>query len=469
MPDDRELSPHSVEAEEAVIGSILLDPDKLYDVSSFLRPEDFFIARNGWIYGAIWNVSARENGHVDYLTVTEELKSKGQLEEIGGASYITKLLNHTPTSIYADTYGHIVERAAIRRRFLSAASEIARAAHDSTKDIHDVISACESAVSKASSRTYRRDTVKFGVALQDRFEDVKARFEAVQRGESKFAGVPTGFREVDAMTGGLQKSDLIIVAGRPGMGKTSWLLTVLLNAVKTGAPVLMLSLEMTREQVVDRLCSMESGVTTDKFRSGDMTPAEFAQYEEAVKRLKDIKLYVDDMAGLNPQQMRAKVSRAYYEYGIQMAVVDYLQLMEGSTSGGKNSNRVQEVSEVSRALKQTARDLNIPLLAAAQINRAVELRADKRPMLSDLRESGSIEQDSDIVMFLYRDEVYNENTTRPNECDVIIAKHRNGPTGTVALYFRKELTKFGDLRKVVVDMTKYSEGNGRVIQGMHND
>jgi replicative DNA helicase len=469
MPDNRELSPHSVEAEEAVLGSILLDPSKFYDVSSFLRPDDFFIARNNWIYDAIWRISARDNGQVDYLTVTEELKAKNQLEEIGGSAYITKLLNHTPSSIYADTYGHIVERAAIRRRMLSAASTIAQAAHDGTKDIHDVITACESAISKATSRTYRRDTVRFGVALQDRFEDVKARFEAVQRGESKFAGVPTGFREVDAMTGGLQKSDLIIVAGRPGMGKTAYLLSLALNAVKTGACVLILSMEMTREQVIDRLCSMESGISTDKFRSGDMTPTEFAQYEEAVNRLKDIKLYVDDMAGLNPQQMRAKVSRAYYEHGVNLVLVDYLQLMEGSSQGTKYVNRTQDVGEISRALKLTARDLNIPVLAAAQINRAVEGRADKRPMLSDLRESGSIEQDSDIVMFLYRDEVYNEATERPNECDVIIAKHRNGPTGTVALYFRKELTKFGDLRKAVVDLTKYDGSNGRVIQGMHND
>jgi replicative DNA helicase len=443
-----QMAPHSVEAEEAVLGSILINPESLYEVASFLQADDFFIVRNSWVWEAILDLHERDE-EIDNLTVVEELRQQGRLDEIGGPAYITYLINHTPASIYAEAYGHIVERAALRRRMLGAASEIAQLAHEESADINEVIDRAETSIFAVTERRLHRELVPIRTAISEYFDRIAHLYE---RGGDAL-GVPTGFTDLDALLGGLQKSDLVIVAGRPGMGKTSWLLSVALNAARLKQRAAIFSMEMSNEQIVQRLVSSETGISTHNLRLGQLDEHEWALFVEATGSLSDLKVYLDDTPALNPLQMRTKCRRLYSEYGLDLIMVDYLQLM---TSGaGRQENRVQEISFISRHLKQLARELNTPVLAAAQLSRAVEQRQDKRPQLSDLRESGSIEQDADVVMFIYRDEVYNEDTDRPNQADVIVAKHRNGPTGTVTLFFRKELTQFGNLRKNDIDLAGF--------------
>jgi replicative DNA helicase len=443
------MVPHSAEAEEAVLGSILINPEALFEVASFLQAEDFFLVRNAWVWEAILRLHNR-NEQIDYVTVVEELRQQERLEEISGPAYITYLINNTPSSIYAETYGRIVERAAIRRRMLGAASEIAQLAHDEEADIDAIIDQSESAIFAVSERRLRKELVPIRSAVLEYFD----RVEYLYNQQIESLGVPSGFVDLDRLLGGFQKSDLIIVAGRPGMGKTSWLLTGALNAARhVQARVAIFSMEMSNEQIVQRLISSETGISTHKLRLGKLEEEEWALFVEATGKLGDLQIFLDDTPALTPLQLRAKCRRLYSEHGLDLIIVDYLQLM--SSGFGRNENRVQEISFISRNMKQIARELNVPVLAAAQLSRAVEQRQDKRPQLSDLRESGSIEQDADVVMFIYRDEVYNENTERPNQADVIVAKHRNGPTGSVSLYFRKELTQFANLNKTDIDLSTY--------------
>lgn len=443
------MAPHSVEAEEAVLGSVLINPDALFEVASFLQVDDFFIVRNGWVWEAMIRLQER-NEQIDYVTVVEELRQQERLEEIGGPAYITYLINHTPSSIYAETYGRIVERAAVRRRMLNAASKIAQLAHEEDADINAVIDQSEAALFEVTERRQRKELVPLRIAVAEYFDHI----EYLYNQQTESLGVPTGFNDLDQLLGGLQKSDLVIVAGRPGMGKTSWLLTAALNAATQGAArVAVFSMEMSNEQLVQRLISTETGINSHTLRLGKLDDREWALFVEATGRLEKLRIYLDDTPALSPLQLRSKCRRLFSEHGLDLVIVDYLQLM--TSEMGRSDNRVQEISFISRNLKQLARELHVPVLAAAQLSRAVEQRQDKRPQLSDLRESGSIEQDADIVMFIYRDEVYNENTERPNEADIIVAKHRNGPTGSVALYFMKEQTKFGNLRKSSVDLASY--------------
>lgn len=442
------MVPHSLEAEEAVLGSVLINPEALFEVASFLQADDFFIVKNAWVWEAMLRLQAR-NEEIDYVTVVEELRHQDRLEEIGGAAYVTYLLNNTPSSIYAETYARIVERAAIRRRMLSAASEIAQLAHEESVDINEVIDRAESSLFAVTERRLRKELVPINIAISDYFDRIEHLYE--QHGDA--LGVPTGFTDLDHLLGGMQKSDLIIVAGRPGMGKTSWLLSAALNAARARARVAIFSMEMSNEQIVQRLVSSETGINTHHLRLGQLDEREWALFVEATGKLSGLQVFLDDTPALTPLQMRSKCRRIYSEFGLDLIMVDYLQLMV--SGAGFSENRVQEISFISRNLKQIARELNVPVLAAAQLSRAVEQRQDKRPQLSDLRESGSIEQDADVVLFLYRDEVYNENTERPNQADVIVAKHRNGPTGSTTLYFRKELTQFANLRKTDVDLAGF--------------
>ena len=447
LPPDR-MAPHSVEAEEAVLGSVLLNSDSLFEVASFLQPDDFFIVRNSWVWEAILRLHER-NEQIDYVTVVEELRQQGRLDDIGGAAYITYLINHTPASIYAEAYGRIVERAAIRRRLLSAASEIAQLAHEESADINEVIDRAEASLFSVTERRLRKEIVPINIAISEYYDRIEHLYE--HRGEP--LGVPSGFVDLDRLLGGLQKSDLIIVAGRPGMGKTSWLLSVALNAARARARVAIFSMEMSNEQIVQRLISSETGISTQNLRLGKLDEREWTLFVEATGSLSNVRIFLDDTPAQSPIQMRTKCRRLYSEHGLDLIIIDYLQLMNSGT--GRVENRVQEISFISRQLKQLARELNVPVLAAAQLSRAVEQRQDKRPQLSDLRESGSIEQDADVVMFIYREEMYNENTDRPNQADIRVAKHRNGPTGTVTLFFRKELTQFSNLNRTGVDLASF--------------
>ena len=434
------LAPHSADSEEAILGSVLINGEVISEISAFLQAEDFFILKHSLIWDAMFGIFQRGE-HIDDLTVIEELQARQQLDEIGGAAFITRLITHTPTYIHAETYGHLVERAAIRRRLIAAASEIVRAAQDEQSDINQVIDRAESTLFAVTERNLRRDLLPLRNAVSKYYRGVEAQYE--HRGEP--LGLPTGFNDLDLLLGGLQRSDLLIVAARPGVGKTSFMLSLAMNASKlANARVAIFSMEMSSEQLVQRLVSAETGINSQKLRTGNLDDSEWTLFTQSVINLGNLSIYMDDTPAITPLQMRAKCRRLYREHGLDLIIVDYLQLMDSGQA--HNDNRVQEIGYISRNLKELARELNVPLISAAQLSRQVEQRADKHPMLSDLRESGSIEQDADIVMFIYRDELYNEATEHPNQAEIIIAKHRNGPTGVVTLHFNKALTKFGNLK-----------------------
>ena len=445
VPD--QLAPHSVEAEEAVLGSILLDKGALYDVVTFLQPGDFFLVKNEWVYAAILALHKRGE-HIDYLTVIEELRNAGRLDELGGAAYITYLINNTPTSLYADTYGRIVERAAVRRRLQRAASEIALLAQSENQPVDVALDMASALLANVSQVRQLRDLQ----TARDLLPSVFDRVEAAR--ETGSTGILTGFADIDRrLGGGLQKSDLVLLAARPGMGKTSWMLCAAMNGMRAqAARPLIFSMEMTAEQLIQRWIAADSGVSTDKMRSGRMTDAEFSAFTAAWAALDGLPFVIDDTSGLTPEQFEAKVARAVAEHGVNVVMVDYLGLMNVP---GRSENRTQEISLISRTLKNVARRFDVPVLAASQLNRAVESRQDKRPMLADLRDSGSLEQDADVVLFIYRDDYYNEASDRVNQADIICAKQRNGPTGTDTLYFRKDTTQFSNLIRKEVDLAGY--------------
>jgi replicative DNA helicase len=439
-----QLPPHSAEAEEGVIGSILINAESLFDVLSFIKPEDFFILRNRRVYQAILSVHERGEA-IDNITVVEELRAQTQLDDIGGAAYITYLINSTPTHIHAETYGRIVERAAVRRRLLKAANEIAQAAMQENSDIDEVVGRAEASMLEATQRKTKRDLYPLNLALREYFDHI----EYLYNHQDEPLGVPSDFTDLDGYLGGFQRSDLIIVAARPGMGKTSFLLNVAMNAARRGKRVAIFSLEMSREQIVQRFVSSETGIPSHKLRMAALEDHQWSLFIEATGRLDKLKVFIDDTPAITIPQLRTKCRRLYAEEGLDLVIVDYLQLMTAAMYG---DNRVQEVSAISRGLKELAKELNVPLISAAQLSRAVEQRSDKRPQLSDLRESGSIEMDADIVLFLYRDDVYNEMSERPNQADVIIAKHRNGPTGVTTLFYRKELMTFVNMAKSNINL-----------------
>jgi replicative DNA helicase len=441
-------APFSSEAEEAVLGAILSNSNAYFNVASFLKADDFFLLRHQRIWQAIQRIVER-NEEFDYLTVGKELQDMGVLDEIGGPMYLLRLVNNTPTSVHADIYGRLVEKAAIRRRLLTAADEIKALALNEELDIEQVTEKAEAQLFGVTENQLRKDLVPISDVIGDYFEHI----EFLMQNQGQAMGLPTGFRDLDKLLGGLQKSDLLIFAGRPGMGKTSFLLSVALNAARFDKRIAIFTMEMGKEQIVQRLISMETGINMQRLRLGQLEPQEWSRFVEAVGRLSDLQIDIDDTPAITPMQMRAKCRRLAREKGVDLIIVDYLQLM--NSGGVYENNRVQEISYISRGLKELARELNVPLFSAAQLSRAVEQRQDKRPQLSDLRESGSIEQDSDIVIFLYRDEVYNEATEFPNQAEIIVAKHRNGPTGMAPLYFDKTITRFLDLAAHSIDLSRH--------------
>jgi replicative DNA helicase len=374
---------------------------------------------------------------IDYLTVTEDLDQQGQLSEIGGPAYITALINNVPSSLHSEAYGRIVEDAAVRRRMIEAANDIVKLAYDEETALDSVMGDAEKAIFGVSEHRMTRDLAPIKQVLSeyyDRVGELAARDEDVR-------GVPTGFVDLDKLLGGLQPSDLLIIAGRPGMGKTGFALTIAKTAAQIHKKhVAIFSLEMANEQLVQRLIAQETGIDSQRLRTGKLEESEWPIFTHAVEVMGDTKIFLDDTPGITPLQLRTKCRRLHLEFRLDLIIVDYLQLMTGD--GRRGENRVQEVSHISRQLKILARELNVPVLAAAQLSRAVEQRSDKRPVLSDLRESGSLEQDADIVMFIYRQEMYEDDPSKENVAEIIIAKHRNGPIGSVQLIFRKNLAKF---------------------------
>ncbi len=437
--------PHHREAEEAVLGSVLLNPEVYYDLAHFLSADDFFLHRHRWIWQAFTSLHERRVP-IDILTVSEELERQGRLEDVGGPAYLTGLVNNVPTSLHAEAYGHLVEEAAIRRRLLEAATQIARLAHEETRAVEDVVGEAEKAVFSVSERRLTHQLQPIRQVLSAYFD----RIDYLARHKDETIGVPTGFIDLDRLLGGMQPSDLLIIAGRPGQGKTGFCLSVAKNAAQRYKKrVAVFSLEMSNEQLVQRLVAQETGIDSHRLRLGDLRDEEWPLFTQAVSALSETHIFLDDTPAITPLQLRTKCRRLYMEHGLDLIIVDYLQLMTGET---RMENRVQEVSYISRNLKALARELNVPVLAAAQLSRAVEQRADKRPVLSDLRESGSLEQDADVVMFIYRPDQYEADTLKQNVAEIIVAKHRNGPVGSVELVFRKALAKFENAATRQVDL-----------------
>ncbi len=443
---EERLPPHSVEAEEAVLGSLLIDPDAIFEVSTFLRPDAFYRAQNRWIYEAILALNERRVP-LDVITLIDELRRREQLDEIGGEPTVISLLNAVPTSINVEAYGRVVEAASTRRNLILAAGSIAKLAYNEAEDIDVVLDRSEHALFSISEKRTNRDLKPVKEIAGDYLE----RIELLRERGDEFIGIPTGFTELDRMLSGLNKSDLVIIAARPSMGKTALQNAMALNAARRfDKRVAMFNLEMSGEQLLQRMIATETRIDSQRLRRGDLADNEWGIFLEALGRLSESRIFIDDTPSITPMQLRTKCRRLHAEHGLDMIMIDYLQLMSAERSSG---NRVQEVSEISRELKGLARELDVPVVAAAQLSRAVEQRQSKRPMLSDLRDSGSIEQDADVVMFIYRDDYYNpDSSERPNIAEVIVAKHRNGPTGTIDLFWHSKLATFRNLHRQEIEL-----------------
>ncbi len=434
--DDLKTQPHNRQAEEAVLGAVLINPESYFDLAEFIQPDDFYIIRNGWVWSAFTRLHERRQP-IDILTVTETLEEQGQLGEVGGVAYLMALVNQTPSSLHAEAYGRIVSDNAVRRRMLSAANDLAQLAYNQQKPVDSIIDEAEKSIFNISERRIRHDLQP----IQDVLSEYYDRVDQLSTRSEEIFGVPTGLIDLDRLLGGLQKSDLLIIAGRPSTGKTGFLLSVAKNAAQRHKKhVAVFSLEMSNEQLVQRLVAQETGIDTQRLRTGKLTADEWPVFTHAIEVLGDTHIFLDDTPAITPMQMRTKCRRLHLEYELDLIIVDYLQLM---SSDSRNDNRVQEVSYISRNLKVLARELNVPVLAAAQLSRAVEQRSDKKPILSDLRESGSLEQDADIVMFIHRPDMLDNASPRQNITELIVAKHRNGPVHSgIELVFLNNLARF---------------------------
>jgi replicative DNA helicase len=429
--------PYNLEAEEAVLGSILIDREAIIKVAAFLRPDDFFSERNGTIYRVVRDLYDRQMPG-DFLTVTDDLQRLNLTERVGGISYVSDLVSAVPTAAHVEYYGHIVERTATMRRLIQAGGEIAALGYDDAENVEQALDRAQQVLFRVSERRISRDFSHIGAAVST-FHD-QLGYLVEHRGE--IMGVRTGFADLDRITGGLRASDLIILAGRPSVGKTGLALTMARNAaIRFGQAVAIFSLEMSVNQLVQRLLASEANIDSQVLRTGYIDDYEWHRINNAFGVLNEAPIYIDDTAGLTAMELRSKARRLKAEADIKLIIVDYLQLMAGSG----RENRTQEVGEISRSLKGLARELDVPVVALSQLSRAVEHRPDHRPILSDLRESGSIEQDADIVMFVHREELYDQDTERRNIADLLIAKHRNGPITEIHLRFFPGQTRFADL------------------------
>ncbi|HLD18356.1 MAG TPA: replicative DNA helicase [Patescibacteria group bacterium] len=443
------IPPQNLEAEQFLLGSLLIDKEAFFKVADGIRPEDFYRDVHRIIYEAMVDLNARHEP-VDILTLGNRLEELGQVKQVGGRAYLVELANAVSTAANVAYYAEIVQKKATLRRLLSAAGEIAELGYKEAEDVDVVLDSAERSLFAVSQQFLRTSFVAIKNVLADAFE----RIDELHRDRGKLRGVPTGFSELDNILAGLQKSDLVILAARPSVGKTSLALDVARHvAVNLKIPVGLFSLEMSKEQLVDRLICAEAGVDIWKLRTGRLSDRDddFPRIGHALGKLSEAPLFIDDSATTNVMQIRAKARRLQSEHGLGLIVVDYLQLIEGRSRHGGDDNRVQEISEISRALKQIARELNIPVLALSQLSRTTELSKPAIPKLSHLRDSGSIEQDADVVLFIYRkaaDMNYRPEDLGPEErntAEIHIAKHRNGPTGMIRLFFDGQRTTFRNL------------------------
>lgn len=440
------VPPHNHEAEQSVIGAIFLDPQALITASEILIPEDFYRIAHQKIFQTMLDLSDQGNA-IDVVTVTEELSVKKELEDVGGLSYLTELANAVPTAANVSYYAKIVEEKSILRRLIRTATKIVEESYTREDEVEDLLSEAEKKVMEVANRKNSGDFKHVKDVLVQTYDNI----EQLQNRKGDVTGIPTGFNDLDRMTAGFQRNDLIIVAARPSVGKTAFALNIAQNvAVKARENVAIFSLEMGAEQLVMRMLCAEGNIDAQALRTGALTAEDWSKLTIAMGTLSNSGIYIDDTPGLRVSEIRAKCRRLAQEKGLGMIVIDYLQLIQGSAKRGEN--RQQEVSEISRSLKALARELKVPVIALSQLSRGVEQRQDKRPMMSDIRESGSIEQDADIVAFLYRDDYYDKESENKNMIEIIIAKQRNGPTGTVTLAFKKEFNKF-----LNVDWSQHAE------------
>jgi replicative DNA helicase len=433
--------PQNLEAEASLLGAILIDSDALVKIADAISYDDFFDTRHQRIYEAITQLYERRSP-IDVLTLADQLKNNAYLDLVGGASYLTELTNFVPTASHVEQYAAIVAQKALRRRLIGASEQIVELGYDESKALKELVEEAEAQLFVVSQKHVKQSIVSIETILAESFD----RLDDLHKDKNKIRGVPTGFRDMDDILAGLQRSDLFILAARPSMGKTAFSLNLAHNvATLAKQPVLIFSLEMSKEQLVDRLLSMESGVDAWALRTGNLTDTDFEKIGHAMGTLSEAPIYIDDTPGITVSDLRTKARREAHQHELGLIIVDYLQLMSGGSKFGGSDNRTQEISEISRGLKGIARELNVPLIALSQLSRSVESRNPQIPQLSDLRESGSIEQDADIVAFIYREEYYNPDTDRKAITDILIKKHRNGPTGGVELFFDKEKQKFRSL------------------------
>ena len=437
----KRVLPHSVEAEQSVIGSMLMDREAIIAASEMITGDDFYQHQYGVMFESMVELF-NEGKPVDLVTLQDRLKEKDVPPEVSSLDFVREILTTVPTSANVKHYAQIVQEKAVLRRLIRVNEEIANSCYAGKDSLEHILAHTEKSI---FDLLQSRNSGEF-VPIRQVALNVLEKIEQAAKTNDTVTGIPTGFIDLDYRTSGFQPSDFILIAARPSMGKTAFVLNVVEHvAVKKQYPCMVFSLEMSKEQLVNRMLSMESNVDSQKLRTGSLTDADWDAVIEGVGTIGNSKLLIDDTPGISIMELRSKCRKVKLEFGLSLVIIDYLQLMSGSGKSG--DNRQQEISEISRSLKALARELNAPVIAPSQLSRACETRQDHRPMLSDLRESGAIEQDADVVMFLYRDDYYNKDTDTPNIAEVIIAKQRNGPIGTIQLMWRPELTKFANLAR----------------------
>ncbi|MBR6268561.1 MAG: replicative DNA helicase [Selenomonadaceae bacterium] len=436
MIDNQRKLPQNIEAEQSVLGAMLIRQEAITETQEILRADDFYREAHRIVYNAIEELFSNHEA-VDLVTLTEQLRKTNNLDKVGGISFVTALANSVPTAANVVYHAKIVKEKAELRRLIDAATEIATKAYADEDDVDDIMDDAEKKILAIAANQMRGSFVPISEIIISAIDRVEQLYE----NQGGLTGISTGFSDLDQLTSGLQPSDLVLVAARPSMGKTAFTLNIATYAALHDSSVAFFSLEMSKEQLVQRMICSEGGIDSQRLRTGDLLDEEWTQLIATADRLSTAKIYIDDTPGITVMELRSKARRLKAEHGLDLVIIDYLQLMQGR-SARSGDNRQQEISEISRSLKALARELGVPVVALSQLSRSVESRQVKKPMLSDLRESGSLEQDADIVMFLYREDYYNQETENKNITEVIIAKHRNGPIDTVRLFFHKEYTKF---------------------------
>ena len=437
MEDIGRIPPHSVESEQSILGSILLDKDAIITVTETIQPEDFYKEAHKIIYECMLKLNSK-NEPIDLITLTEELKKQDSLENIGGISYITSLSTIVPTTTNVKYYADIVKEKSVLRKLIKVSNVILNSGYDNSVKVEEILEQAEKKIFDISQEKSSEDFKSINSVLMDTYDMI----EKLYTNKEEITGITTGFDDLNKKINGLQRTDLILVAARPAMGKTAFSLNLVQNAaLKGNASVAVFSLEMSKEQLVQRMLSAQSNVELKKIKTGNLDENDWPRIIDAMSVLSNANIYIDDTPGIKMSELRSKCRKLKIEKGLDFVLIDYLQLMEGE---GNNENRQQEISKISRSLKIIAKELNCPVVALSQLSRAPEQRSDHRPMLSDLRESGSIEQDADIVMFLYRDEYYHPDSERKNIGEIIISKNRHGETGSVELVWLGEIQKFAN-------------------------